>query len=114
MGLAAASAALKRKPKATAAAPVLVLAVAVRPQPASQRIFLFSYFFRRGSSAAFLICFFLKYECLLYAIAVRSDFLQNGPVFLVAETGARRAPPPSERGALSLSFNRRIRNMSVG
>ena len=45
--------------------------------------------------------------------AMRSDFLQN-PVFLVAETGARRAPPPSERGALSLSFNRRIRNMSVG
>ena len=44
MGLAAASAALKRKPKATAAAPVLVLAVAVRPQPASQRIFSFSYF----------------------------------------------------------------------
>ena len=45
---------------------------------------------------------------------MRSDFLQNGPVFLVAETGARGAPPPSERGRLSLTFNRRIRNMSVG
>ena len=45
---------------------------------------------------------------------MRSDFLQNGPVFLVAETGARRGPPPSEGAALSLSFNRRIQNMSVG
>ena len=62
VGLAAASAALKRKPKATAAAPVLVLAVAVRPQPASQRIFLFSYFLGDDFQAAFLICFFLKYE----------------------------------------------------
>ena len=52
--------------------------------------------------------------CLVLRSPMRSDFLQNGPVFLVAETGARRAPPPSERGALSLSFNRRIRNMSVG
>ena len=53
-------------------------------------------------------------ECSRIVPRPRSDFLQNGPVFLVAETGARRAPPPSERGVLSLSFNRRIRNMSVG
>ena len=36
------------------------------------------------------------------------------PIFLGAEMGARRAPPRRGRGALSLSFNRRILNMSVG
>ena len=77
MGLAAASAALKRKPKATAAAPVLVLAVAVRPQPASQRIFLFSYFLGDDFQSAFLICFFLKYECPLYKTAVRAGILST-------------------------------------
>ena len=53
-------------------------------------------------------------ECSRIVPRPRSDFLQNGPVFLVAETDTRRAPPQRGRGALSLSFNRRIRNMSVG
>ena len=54
-------------------------------------------------------------ECSRIVPRPRSDFLQNGPVFWVAETGARRAPPQrGGGGGLSLSFNRRIRNMSVG
>ena len=61
VGLAAASAALKRKPKATAAAPVLVLAVAVRPQPAFP---YFLIFWGTISSLLFLSAFFLNTRAL--------------------------------------------------